>query len=99
VHTAIRSAATGSVFICEAAQTALVDEMTRRATASPADIDEGVRDVLQLIADDLTPNEIAAQLHLAVATVRGRLQDAYKRFGVRGITAAAVEAIRQGHIK
>lgn len=99
VRASIRAAASGSVFITPRAHTALRAEMIRRATVDPSEIDEATREVLQLSADDLTPHEIAARLHLAPATVKGRLQAAAKRCGVRGTTGAVAKAMREGRIR
>jgi DNA-binding NarL/FixJ family response regulator len=74
LRAAIWAAATDSAFFTAGSHTAIHQEMNRRATSDPSDIDEAIREVLQLSADDLTPNQIATLLHLAPATVRGRLQ-------------------------
>jgi two-component system, NarL family, nitrate/nitrite response regulator NarL len=79
-------------------QLTLVQAMSRAAARDTPRIDEGTREVLQLTADELSPNQIARELHLAPATVKGRLHAAYKQLGVKTATGAAVEALRRGII-
>jgi DNA-binding NarL/FixJ family response regulator len=79
-------------------QSTLVEAMCRAAAPDTARIAEGTREVLQLTADELSPNEIARTLHLAPGTVKGRLHAAYKQLGVNTATGAAVEALRRGLI-
>jgi two-component system, NarL family, nitrate/nitrite response regulator NarL len=79
-------------------QSALVEEMCRDAIPDTPRIDDGTREVLQLTADELSPNQIARALHLAPATVKGRMHAAYKQLGVKTATGVAVEAHRRGLI-
>lgn len=79
-------------------QSVLVEEMCRAVSPDALQLDEGTREVLQLTAEELSPNEIARQLHLAPATVKGRMHAAYKQLGVRTATGAAVEALKRGLI-
>lgn len=83
--------------ISRGVQSLLVEGMCR-ASGPEARIDDATRRVLQLTANELSPNQIARTLHVAPATVKGRLHTAYKQLGVRTATGAAVEALRRGLI-
>ena len=55
--------------------------------------------VLRLVADDLTNEEIAAQLGLSPSTVKGHLQNICSRLGVRSRIGAVVRAYRLGLLR
>ena len=54
------------------------------------------REILRLVADDLTNEEIAAHLGLSVQTVKNALREACRRLGVRGRAGAVARAYRLG---
>jgi two-component system nitrate/nitrite response regulator NarL len=57
------------------------------------------REILRLLANDMTTEDIGRQIHLAEKTVKSVLsRTIYKRLGVRGKTAAVAEALRRGWI-
>ncbi|MDQ2809794.1 MAG: LuxR C-terminal-related transcriptional regulator [Chloroflexota bacterium] len=56
------------------------------------------RELLRLVANDLTDQEIASQLGLSVRTVSNQLYHLYKQLGVRGRAGAAVLALVRGWI-
>ncbi len=56
------------------------------------------RELLRLVAHDLTDQEIAGQLGLSVRTVSNQLYHLYQQLGVRGRAGAAVLALVRGWI-
>ncbi len=62
-------------------------------------LNEREREVLQLVANDLTDQEIAARLHLSVRTVSNQLHQIYSKLGVKGRAGAVITAVTRGLIK
>lgn len=54
------------------------------------------RDILQLIVEGYSNDEIAAQLERSAPTVRTHLAHLYRKLGVSDRVSAAVHALRQG---
>ncbi len=54
------------------------------------------REILRLVADDLTNEQIAARLGISVATVKMRVHRVRRRLGVRGRAGAVGRAYRLG---
>ena len=54
------------------------------------------REILRLVADDLTNEQIAARLGLSVATVKMGVHRVCRRLGVRGRAGAVGRAYRLG---
>ena len=67
------------------------------ADGAPASSTEGLspreREVLDLVADGRSNDEIAAALHLSVRTVERHLQNCYTKLGVHGQSARAAAAV------
>ena len=57
------------------------------------------REVLSLIAEGRSAPDIAQQLHLSPATVKGHLGSLYEKLGVSERAAAVAEAMRRGLIE
>ncbi|MBF6614689.1 MAG: helix-turn-helix transcriptional regulator [Chloroflexi bacterium] len=51
------------------------------------------RAILQLVADDLTDQEIADHLHLSTRTVSNQLHHIYPKLGVKGRAGAVIVAL------
>jgi len=83
----------------EPAWPVLVDEVRSFVApdGAPASSTEGLspreREVLDLVADGRSNDEIAAALHLSVRTVERHLQNCYTKLGVHGQSARAAAAV------
>lgn len=62
-------------------------------------ISEREEEVLQLIADGLSPNEVASRLFISVKTVKNHLTSIYQKLDSRDRTQAVVRAVRMGIIR
>jgi DNA-binding NarL/FixJ family response regulator len=62
-------------------------------------ISEREKEVLQLIADGLSPTEVAARLYISVKTVKNHLTSIYQKLESRDRTQAVVRAVRMGIIR
>ncbi len=61
-------------------------------------LSEREREILQLVACDLTDREIAEQLRLSIRTVNTHLGHIYRKLGVKGRASAAITGIFAGII-
>ncbi len=57
------------------------------------------REILRLVADDLTNEEIATRLGVATQAVKNQLREMYRRLGVRGRAGAVGRGYRLGILK
>jgi DNA-binding NarL/FixJ family response regulator len=55
-------------------------------------------EVLQAIADGLTPGEVAERLYISQKTVKNHLASVYQKLDARDRTQAVVQAVRMGII-
>ena len=62
-------------------------------------ISEREEEVLQLIADGLSPTEVAGRLYISVKTVKNHLTSIYQKLDSRDRTQAVVRAVRMGIIR
>ena len=62
-------------------------------------ISEREKEVLQLIADGLSPAEVAGRLYISVKTVKNHLTSIYQKLDSRDRTQAVVRAVRMGIIR
>lgn len=76
----------------------LAASMLEEATGQPI-ISEREEEVLQLIADGLSPVEVAGRLYISVKTVKNHLTSIYQKLDSRDRTQAVVRAVRMGIIR
>ncbi|WP_240374668.1 helix-turn-helix domain-containing protein [Bacillus piscicola] len=56
------------------------------------------REVFELLVQDKTTKEIAAQLFISEKTVRNHISNTMQKLGVKGRSQAVIELIRMGEI-
>ena len=66
------------------------------AAGEPAALSDRQLEVLALVAEGATNNEIAIQLHLSVKTVTYHMEAIFARLDARSRTHAVALALRQG---
>lgn len=57
------------------------------------------KEVFELLVQDKTTKEIAADLFISEKTVRNHISNAMQKLGVKGRSQAVVELIRTGELK
>ncbi|WP_407639919.1 helix-turn-helix domain-containing protein [Alteribacillus persepolensis] len=57
------------------------------------------REVFELLVQDKTTKEIAAQLFISEKTVRNHISNTMQKLGVKGRSQAVIELIRMGELK
>lgn len=92
VETAV--AADGTYLHPAVAQRMLARRGTHTGPGGP--LTERERDILRLLADGATNEDIAARLHLAEATVKSHLTSIFRKLGVSNRTQAVSKALRDG---
>ena len=92
---AIRAAAAGQVALGPSVQRRLLGRM--RAPGVSLSLRE--LEVLGLVAQGLSNDEVARELFLSKATVKSHLVHVYEKLGVDSRTAAVAEARRQGLLR
>ncbi|MFE7526404.1 response regulator transcription factor [Kitasatospora sp. NPDC057542] len=92
---AVRAAAAGRSALAPSVADRLLERMRTPAAALSARETE----VLGLVADGLTNQQVSQRLHLSQATVKSHLVHIYTKLGVDSRTAAVREARRQGLIR
>ncbi|MFF2547635.1 response regulator [Kitasatospora sp. NPDC058063] len=92
---AVRSAAAGRSALAPSVADRLLERMRTPAAALSARETE----VLGLVADGLTNQQVSQRLHLSQATVKSHLVHIYTKLGVDSRTAAVREARRRGLIR
>jgi two-component system response regulator DegU len=100
----VRLAAGGATALSpEVASAMLVEAQTPddRAGADPAEgiISKREEEVLQLIAEGASTNEVAEKLYISVKTVKNHLASVYQKLDSRDRTQAVVRAVRMGIIR
>lgn len=92
---AVRDAAAGRSALAPAVASRLIDRMRRSdSTLSSREIE-----VLTLVADGRSNQQIAAQLFLSQATVKSHLVHIYTKLGVDSRTAAVAVAVDRGVLR
>ncbi|MFJ9442974.1 response regulator [Kitasatospora sp. NPDC101235] len=92
---AVRAAAAGRSALAPSVADRLLERMRTPAAALSARETE----VLGLVADGLTNQQVSQRLHLSQATVKSHLVHIYTKLGVDSRTAAVREARQQGLIR
>ncbi|MFE4517510.1 response regulator transcription factor [Kitasatospora sp. NPDC056783] len=92
---AVRAAAAGRSALASSVADRLLERMRTPAAALSARETE----VLGLVADGLTNQQVSQRLHLSQATVKSHLVHIYTKLGVDSRTAAVREARRRGLIR
>lgn len=92
---AVRAAGAGRSALAPAIATRLLARVRDRGEA----LSSRESQVLQLVAQGMTNQEIAAELYLSLATVKSHLAHVYTKLGVSSRTAAVAAATDQGYIR
>jgi DNA-binding NarL/FixJ family response regulator len=94
---AIRAVASGQGYFSPEIATTLVAEVRQSGGASVSQpLARREREVLRLIAGGARSTEIAAQLHIAVATVEVHRRNIMRKLGIRTVAELTKHAIREG---
>ncbi|MGH9118502.1 MAG: response regulator transcription factor [Acidimicrobiales bacterium] len=97
----IRAAADDDATMSPGLARGFLDE-ARRLTPDPDDADPIITrrevEVLQAIADGLSPVEVASELYISQKTVKNHLASIYQKLDARDRTQAVVNAMRMGII-
>jgi two-component system nitrate/nitrite response regulator NarL len=99
VTDALRAVAAGDVVLTPRAMTSLGREIRLRHRSDRPWLTARERQILALVAADSTTPEIAALLHLSVATVKSHVRGAYQKLGVSDRASAVAVAMRLGLIE
>jgi DNA-binding NarL/FixJ family response regulator len=101
----VRQAASGEIVLSPDLAASMLQEMRTPSTApGPAKRAESVlskreEEVLQLIAEGASTNEVAAQLYISVKTVKNHLASIYEKLDARDRTQAVLQAVRMGIVR
>lgn len=90
----IEKVASGEVTLSRELAASMLEE-----NAGEPVISEREKEVLQLIADGLSPTELAGRLYISVKTVKNHLTSIYQKLDSRDRTQAVVRAVRMGIIR
>jgi two-component system, NarL family, nitrate/nitrite response regulator NarL len=96
---AIAAIARGQTVLGPEAQTGLAGEVQARASTGRPALTDRELEVLRHVASGRQAPEIARELFLSPATVKGHLQNLYEKLGVSDRAAAVAEAMRRGLIE
>jgi two-component system, NarL family, response regulator DegU len=103
VADAVRMAADGQTALSPQLAATMLDEV-RRLDAPAATEDDRVvtrreEEVLQLIADGCSTQEVAEQLYISQKTVKNHLASIYQKLDARDRTQAVLQAVRMGIVQ
>ena len=96
---AIRRVARGQTVLSPALAGGIAQEIRSRGGDRGPHITEREREVLTLLVAGRSAPQIAAELVVAVTTVKTHLQHVYAKLGVNGAAAAVAEALRRGLVE
>ncbi len=74
----------------------IANQIRLRSSARTTALSSREHQVLALLADGLTVNEIARQLSVSISTVKTHQEHLYGKLGVSSGTSAVAEAMRRG---
>jgi DNA-binding NarL/FixJ family response regulator len=92
----VRQVIEGTVHHRGVAAAAAPAETAQRAAATPAGLSERELDILRLVAEGLSNQEIASRLYVTGQTVKFHLSNIYRKLGVGNRTEASRFAFRAG---
>jgi two-component system nitrate/nitrite response regulator NarL len=92
----IAAVARGETVLSPEIQAGIAREIRSRGTVGRPVLSPREREVLVLVAEGRSAPDIAGELHLAPATIKGHLQSLYEKLGVSDRAAAVAEAMRRG---
>jgi two-component system nitrate/nitrite response regulator NarL len=93
---AIHAAARGETVVSSEVMNGVASEIRLRGCAGRVRLTDRERAILRLIADGRSLPAIAADMHLAPATVKTHVAHVYEKLGVGERAAAVAEAMRRG---
>jgi two-component system nitrate/nitrite response regulator NarL len=96
---AIRRVADGRTILSSEVQASVSAELRKRRDRGHALLSPRETEVLGMLAQGTTANEIARTLHLTTATVKTHLHRLYEKLGVSDRGAAVAEGMRRGLIR
>ncbi|MBI2318430.1 MAG: response regulator transcription factor [Betaproteobacteria bacterium] len=95
----IRAVAQGRTYLCAEAASVMVDSMRQKTPAQEANgerLGRREREVLALLAEGKTSQEIAAKLHIATGTVIAHRRNISRKLGLHSVAELTKYAIREG---
>ena len=97
---AIRTVAAGQTYLSPAISGNLVEAYVRNAAADPVSsfsrLTDREREILQLLAEEKSIKEIAAQLNLSLKTVHAHREHLMKKLNVQTMAGLTKYAVREG---
>jgi DNA-binding NarL/FixJ family response regulator len=96
---AVRAAAAGEALISPAMLSKLLPRLQRTHRRLGSDLTSREREVLQLLAEGLSNQAIAADLYVSVNTVRSHVQNVLTKLGAHSKLEAAAIAAREGLVE
>lgn len=93
LHVAIRTVASGEVFLPKRIKT-IYDDRKKRPSLSEREIE-----IVRLVAKGFSNDELAERLHLSPETIKAHLRHVYEKLGVESRVEAVTEAMRTGLVE
>ena len=93
LHVAIRTVASGEVFLPKRIKT-IYDDRKKRPSLSEREIE-----IVRLVAKGFSNDELAERLHLSPETIKAHLRPVYEKLGVESRVEAVTEAMRTGLVE
>ncbi len=95
----IRAVSQGRTYFCSEVASIMVDSVRHRAPAQEVDgarLGRREREVLALLAEGKTSQEIASKLHIAIGTVIAHRRNISRKLGLHSVAELTKYAIREG---
>ena len=97
---AIRTVAAGRTYLSPSISGTLVESYVRNVAATPASaiaqLTDREREILQLLVEEKTIKEIAADLHLSIKTVHAHREHLMRKLNVQTVAGLTKYAVREG---